>query len=436
MKRRVRTLPKLFSPLSRRCEYGFRLRCSAAAVPGKFVLGIFALLCIAATAFAGSKYQVIYRFPNETTGYWPTDLITDAAGNLYGISSSGKPYSTSSSVYLLTRPGSAGGEWTWSLLHHLSFQAGSLVLDRAGNLYGLGFQEGQFGVVFELSRPSAPGGVWKETTIYRFSGWDGYQPSDLTIDESGTLFGTTVYGGRDCSGSGCGTVYTLTPPSGKGHNWKRTVLYFFKGVFGEGEGDGAGPLGITFDAGGNLFGITESGGDCNQHAGCGGTAFELKPPTKGHNGWTESVLYRFAPGSDQLISGVVLDKSGALYGVTVYSVYQIALQDGKWVENILTSGCYLYGGPVVDSSGSVYGTTLGCGKNNDGTVFKLAYIHGSWQQTLLHQFASGSDGEGPVSGVIFGSGGALYGTTLRGGNQQCKIPDGNVGCGTVFRVLP
>jgi hypothetical protein len=30
---------------------------------------------------------------------------------------------------------------------------------------------------------------------------------------------------------------------------------------------------------------------------------------------------------------------------------------------------------------------------------------------------------------------ALYGTTLRGGNQGCQI-DGGVGCGTVFQVAP
>jgi len=433
MKRRVQHLLTWSDGLSRSCQYGLSPRYSAAA--SKLVLGIVALLCIAVPAFAGSKYQVIYRFPNETEGYSPSDLVADASGNLYGITSSGGRYNEGN-VYQLAPPKTNGQRWTRTVLYELPAQAGSLVLDQAGNLFGVAFYENQFGAVFELSPPNAPGGKWKETTLYTFSGWDGYEPTGLTIDSNGVLYGTTYGGGRDCGGGGCGTVYKLTPPQGHEHRWKRTALYFFKGVLGEGEGDGAGPLGVTFDAIGNLFGITESGGDCNQHAGCGGTAFELKPPAKGHNGWSESVLYRFAPGSDQLISGVALDKSGALYGITVYSVYQIALQDGEWTENILTSGCYLYGGPVVDSSGSVYGTTLGCGKNNDGTVFRLSYSHGSWQQTLLHQFASGSDGEGPLSGVIFGSDGALYGTTLRGGNNQCNIGGGNLGCGTVFRVLP
>ena len=43
----------------------------------------------------------------------------------------------------------------------------------------------------------------------------------------------------------------------------------------------------------------------------------------------------------------------------------------------------------------------------------------------MHQFTGGSDGSGPVAGVIFDSSGNLYGTTFRGGIG---------GSGIVFRL--
>ncbi len=435
MKHPTRPLHGLFARLSNSLRHRRNLGRFEGAALRTLALGILAALCFAATAFAASPYNVIYRFPAKNRGYWPTNLIADASGNLYGVTNSGGE-NGSGVVYLLKQKGE---RWTRTVLYNFPgsgmFGAGggSLVLDQAGNLYGTAYDENTFGVVFELSPPKKSGRAWKETNIYTFSGWDGSGPSGLVVGPSGVLYGTAKMGGRDCSGLGCGTVYTLTPPSGHQHKWKRTVLYFFKGVLGNGKGDGAGPLGLTFDASGTLYGTTGGGGSCNEEDGCGGTVFELKPPGKGHTNWTESVLYRFAPGSDQLLSGVVLDQSGAMYGVTIASVYQVARQGKTWTETILTSGCYVYGGPVVDSSGNVYGTTLGC--TNDGTVFKMSFSQGTWQQTVLHQFTSGRDGEAPDTGVVFGRDGALYGTTLRGGNQQCVYYE-NVGCGTVFRVVP
>ncbi|HXM23642.1 MAG TPA: choice-of-anchor tandem repeat GloVer-containing protein [Terriglobales bacterium] len=55
--------------------------------------------------------------------------------------------------------------------------------------------------------------------------------------------------------------------------------------------DGAYPTGgLVFDAKGNLYGTTESGG-----ANLYGTVFQL---THSKSGWTENVLYSFTNGSD------------------------------------------------------------------------------------------------------------------------------------------
>src|SRR4051794_18032182 len=56
-----------------------------------------------------------------------------------------------------------------------------------------------------------------------------------------------------------------------------------------GPPDGANPFaGLIVDRAGNLYGTTESGGGTNN----GGTILEMSP------GGTETVLYRFAGGSD------------------------------------------------------------------------------------------------------------------------------------------
>jgi len=402
----------------------------------------------ASSASAESKYAVIYRFPDEDHGYGAYDLVADNAGNLYGTTGYGGRHGFGT-AYMLTPPGSGGGAWNRTVLYSFptgssvrkSAGAGSLVLDPAGNLYGVTANGGrdctQFGcgTVFELTPPKAPGSRWTETNLYVFSGWDGYEPGGLVLDRKGNLYGATFGGGRGCSGFGCGTVFMLTP-STHGKAWKRTVLYFFKGVLGgEGDGDGSGPLGVTFDQMGDLYGITRGGGHCDQ-GDCYGTAFKLKPPTKKGSLWAESVLFRFSWDLDYPPdSGVVIDKSGALYGSTGDFVYQLVLANGVWTQNVVTSGSLFYTGVIVDGAGSLYGTTGYSSQYTNGTVFKLSPPGkgGNWTQTVLHAFAGGSDGADPESGVTFGKGGALYGATLGGGKNTCVGYDG---CGTVFRVAP
>jgi len=66
------------------------------------------------------------------------------------------------------------------------------------------------------------------------------------------------------------------------------VLHQFSGT------DGAYPhdfSGLIFDASGNMYGTTTTGGAYGY-----GTVFQLRPNTDGS--WTESVLYSFSGGSD------------------------------------------------------------------------------------------------------------------------------------------
>jgi uncharacterized repeat protein (TIGR03803 family) len=93
-----------------------------------------------------------------------------------------------------------------------------------------------------------------------------------------------------------------------------------------------------------------------------------------------------------------------------------------------SDGGQSFGGVIRDSAGNLYGTTFLGGTDNGGVVFKLS-PYGT--ETVLHQFAGGSDGFAPYGGVIVDKQGDLYGTTV-GGGAGCPP----AGCGTVFKLAP
>jgi uncharacterized repeat protein (TIGR03803 family) len=74
-------------------------------------------------------------------------------------------------------------------------------------------------------------------------------------------------------------------------------------------------------------------------------------------------------------------------------------------------------GVAFDKAGNLYGTTTSGGLYGFGTVFELSPSASGWTETVLHDFAWGSDGAEPYNGVILDDAGNLYGTTGRGGRQ-------------------
>ena len=135
---------------------------------------------------------------------------------------------------------------------------GDLITDGAGNIYGVTQTGGTgvacpggCGVVFQLQ----PGNANAYTVLYNFQGGTGdgaYPKAGLVLDPSGTLFGTTSAGGSssNCTG-GCGTVFSVVPGSGRD-----SILHSFTG-----PGDGANPTSELLEDGlGDLFGTTQNGG--------------------------------------------------------------------------------------------------------------------------------------------------------------------------------
>jgi uncharacterized repeat protein (TIGR03803 family) len=400
-------------------------------------LAIFAVtLLVAGTRAVAQEEKVLHNFGSGKDGVSPYDkLIFDAAGNLYGTTDAGGAHGGGAVFELSPK---AGGGWTEKILH--SFGSGkdgyephaSLILDKAGNLYGTTDYGGAnvYGTVFEVS-PKAGGG-WTEKILHDFgSGKDGVNPlASLMLDKAGNLFGTTDGGGA----YNYGTVFEVSPKAGGG--WTEKVLHSFNN---NGK-DGQRPFGgLILDAAGNLYGTTS--------VGPYGTVFELSPKAGG--GWTEKILHSFnykdgaIPSADLIFDGAgnlysTTSAGGAYGGGTVFELSPKA--GGGWTEKVLHSfddngedGYTPYASLIFDA-GNLYGTTYyggtiypGCG-DGCGTVFELTPKAGSWTEKVLHSFGSGKDGVGPEAGLISDKAGNLYGTTFYGGT--------NLHGGTVFEIKP
>lgn len=222
----------------------------------------------------GWTEKMLHSFSGTTDGSQPwAELIFDAAGNLYGTTVYGGAYS-GGTVFELTPQ--ASGQWAGKVLHSFgevnangvsTYEPyGGVVFDTAGNLYGTTYYGGGNGggIVYELT-PST-GGAWKELPLHNLGGSNGSNPlAGVTFDTAGNLYGTTLNGGDehgDCSSTGCGVLYELTPVTGG--EWTESVLVVFD------YSDGGHPTGtLIFDAAGNIYGTTTAGG-----SGVFGTVWE------------------------------------------------------------------------------------------------------------------------------------------------------------------
>ena len=337
--------------------------------------------------------------------------------------------------------------------------SGSLVLDKSGNIYGTtttGGANGKGGVVYKLTPGSKT--PYHDTLLYSFCSEancaDGQVPaSSLIIDAEGNLYGTTVSGGANNSG----TVFELSPSGG---GYQETVLYNFCSAGGSDCTDGKGPWsGVVADADGDLFGTANTGG-ANQINSIGaGVVFELIP-NESKTAYTETVLYNFCSESDcsdgiTPYNGLLMDQDGDLFGTTDFGgsgsdgvVYElIPNQTGTaYSETTLYSFCSQGGSDctdgndpgfhsplIADSAGGLYGVTVdGGGSNSGGVVFKLTPNQGAFDESVIYAFCrtGGSkctDGNKPGGGLIIDSKGNLYGTTSRGGTR---------GDGTLFKLTP
>jgi uncharacterized repeat protein (TIGR03803 family) len=243
---------------------------------------------------------VLFNFSSGPGGVYPFNgLIMDAAGNLYGRDYVYTEAGIFESVFELS---GSKQFWTEKVIYQSSVftgnvDGGGLTMDDAGDIFGVTWDTFAPSIAFELT-PNGSGG-WNTNTIYTFEpSADPFGPPAL--DKAGNLYGVVT------SSTNYGTVYELSPRKTGG--WLRKTLYRFNGS----PTDGGDPYaGVTFDASGNIYGTTSSGGLFNL-----GTVFELTPPAD-QSGYREKILWSFngADGSAPL-GNVVLDAAGDVYGLT------------------------------------------------------------------------------------------------------------------------
>ena len=197
--------------------------------------------------------QVVYSFTGSPDGASPMDgPVFDRTGNLYGTTYAGGANGWGM-IYQLA---STASGWTESVVH--DFQNGSdgripmsnLIFDNSGNLYGA-TQAGEANggeTLFELMLQS--NGIWRLKTFFGFPGPEQIGPyGSVVMDRAGNLYGTNCSGGAHNWGS----VFKLTPFHGA---WSYTSLHEFTG--GDDGGTPYGIL--SLDANGNLYGTTYAGG--------------------------------------------------------------------------------------------------------------------------------------------------------------------------------
>ncbi len=221
---------------------------------------------------SGWKEKVIHSFVfGSTDGSFPYEgVMMDSAGNLYGTAPSGG--SAGYGVVYKLAPTSKG--WKETLLHSFTDQNGdgsgmyyiNLISDAAGNIYGatsFGGTNGT-GTVWKLVY-SKTKKTYTEKILYIFgaegSGDGNYPYGGLAMDAKGNLYGTTENGGS----ASYGTVYKL---SHSGSKWKETILHSFTGGT-DGEDPSGNPL---LDSSGNIFGLAQFGGKYNL-----GIAYRIAP---------------------------------------------------------------------------------------------------------------------------------------------------------------
>ncbi len=329
--------------------------------------------------------SALYSFTNGNDGEQPNSgLIADAAGNLYGATNgTGNNNGTAGTIFKL---GSDHATFTTlatfatrtiGSTNNGTTPAGALTMDAAGNLYGTTTSGGSVGSqsttgnVFSLAT-STTTGTGYSTTPVSLSNTTNHPTSGLTLLGS-TLYGVTAP--TTTSGQyGYGTIYSI-PTTGTATT--TIVSLTSANAFPTGK--------LVADANGNLFGETTAGSG----TGSGnGTLFELAAGASSITTLATFTTGTTGTGYTPL-GGLIIDAAGNLFGTTGAgganskgTVFELANSASGYSNAVtvlasLSSGLRIdgtYNSPLaVDSAGNLYGSTFGTlnSSTDPGTIYEV-----------------------------------------------------------------
>jgi uncharacterized repeat protein (TIGR03803 family) len=294
-------------------------------------------------------FKVLVSF-HGSNGAYGTSGLTLVGSTLIGATINGGA-NDDGVIYAVKTDGSK-----FTLIHQFSgtdgYQPiGPLIPGKNGVYYGItsgggaGYPSQSPGVLFSLTSA----GTLK--VLYTFTVANGYNPTTLRATPSGTLVGSTFYGGptnKDYCPSGCGVVFSFNPAT-----LQYIVLQTFDGMNGISPYVGSvGPDGTVYGNNNNLFSISPAG--TYQVLGTGGGTIGDLPD-----------------------SGPALAPNGDLYGTYTQNLGQ---NDGTLYSysNGAFSLDYTFGDdgaqpaaePIVTPSGAVIGTENEGFSGPGGTIYE------------------------------------------------------------------
>jgi uncharacterized repeat protein (TIGR03803 family) len=261
---------------------------------------------------AAGNETVLHHFTGGDGGFEPAGgVFRDSNGNLYGVTKSGGSTDLSPGTVFRLEP-----DGTFTTLHRFAADGtegwapqSGLVADAAGNLYGVtssggagGFDTIFLGTVFRIDSA----GVFTTLHDFSISGVASRPRGPLRLDDAGNLYGVTQRGGDQVGG----TIFRLDAEG------EISILHEFRWDWATSDGfaiisgdpGGAHPLaGLAGDPVGIVYGTTWTGGSPRRgivyRFDMQSNAFDvLLTFTDAQGGRVEAPLWR--------------DSAGVLYGTT------------------------------------------------------------------------------------------------------------------------
>jgi uncharacterized repeat protein (TIGR03803 family) len=391
------------------------------------------LVAATSVAQAGRKHEVVLHDFTDASGEGtaPGGLTVDrSTGTFYGVSGLGGP-ANAGTVWSLSQDG------TLNVLHQ--FQGapsdgngpGRPVFGPDGALYGVTFAGGKFnqGTIYRLAQT---GSGWSAKVLHDFCHHrgcpDGAVPTGaLAVARDGTLFGTTVHGGAGTE-SDWGTLFRLKP---HGRAWKFSVLHSFCSEAGCTDGQAPAPNPLLTNRG-KIYGTVQGIGI----PGMTGAIYSVNTDGRHYR-----VLHTFPNGTGNdgysPANGLARDKSGVLYGTTVFDVQK---RCGTVYSFDPVSSAYQtiyrfcsHRGDVVNPYNvptlaenrdglTIYGAASG-GKYGEGGVYRLrppTTLGSTWTESVIYSFCavSGCPDGTSEGGEVVHYQSQVYGTAEGGSTTQ------------------